>query len=65
MDLKLKHKVAVVIVRVSSRAAFRGSTSGHAHYAASKAGLVALTVSLAREVAKSPNLEIRKSMADS
>jgi 3-oxoacyl-[acyl-carrier protein] reductase len=39
------------IVNVSSQAAFRGSTSGHAHYAASKAGLVALTVSLAREVA--------------
>ncbi|OHB71114.1 MAG: 3-oxoacyl-ACP reductase [Planctomycetes bacterium RBG_13_63_9] len=39
------------IVNVSSQAAFRGSTTGHAHYAAAKAGLVALTVSLAREVA--------------
>ncbi len=39
------------IVNVTSQAAFRGSTTGHAHYAASKAGLVALTVSLAREVA--------------
>jgi len=39
------------IVNVTSQAAFHGSTSGHAHYAASKAGLVALTVSLAREVA--------------
>lgn len=39
------------IVNVSSQAAFQGSTTGHAHYAASKAGLVALTVSLAREVA--------------
>jgi len=39
------------IVNVSSQAAFRGSTTGHAHYAASKAGLIALTVSLAREVA--------------
>jgi 3-oxoacyl-[acyl-carrier protein] reductase len=39
------------IVNVSTQAAFRGSTTGHAHYAASKAGLVALTVSLAREVA--------------
>lgn len=39
------------IVNVSSQAAFRGSTTGHAHYAASKAGLVSLTVSLAREVA--------------
>ena len=34
-----------------SQAAFHGSTSGHAHYAAAKAGLVAFTVSLAREVA--------------
>ncbi|MBR4332994.1 MAG: SDR family oxidoreductase, partial [Clostridia bacterium] len=34
-----------------SQAAFHGSTSGHAHYAASKAGLVGFTVSLAREAA--------------
>jgi 3-oxoacyl-[acyl-carrier protein] reductase len=40
------------IVNVSSQAAFHGSTSGHAHYAASKAGLVSFTVSLAREVAR-------------
>jgi 3-oxoacyl-[acyl-carrier protein] reductase len=40
------------IVNVSSQAAFHGSTSGHAHYAASKAGLVVFTVSLAREVAR-------------
>jgi 3-oxoacyl-[acyl-carrier protein] reductase len=40
------------IVNVSSQAAFHGSTSGHAHYAASKAGLVTFTVSLAREVAR-------------
>lgn len=39
------------IVNIVSQAAFHGSTSGHAHYAASKAGLVAFTVSLAREVA--------------
>jgi len=39
------------IVNITSQAAFHGSTSGHAHYAASKAGLVAFTVSLAREVA--------------
>ncbi len=39
------------IVNVSSQAAFRGSTTGHADYAASKAGLVSFTVSLAREVA--------------
>jgi 3-oxoacyl-[acyl-carrier protein] reductase len=40
------------IVNVVSQAAFRGSTTGHADYAASKAGVVALTVSLAREVAR-------------
>jgi len=39
------------IVNITSQAAFHGATSGHADYAASKAGLVALTVSLAREVA--------------
>jgi 3-oxoacyl-[acyl-carrier protein] reductase len=39
------------IVNVVSQAAFHGSTSGHAHYAASKAGVVTFTVSLAREVA--------------
>ena len=39
------------IINISSQAAFYGSTTGHAHYAASKAGLVTLTKSLAREVA--------------
>ena len=38
-------------MNITSQAAFHGSTSGHAHYAASKAGLVTFTVSLAREVA--------------
>ena len=39
------------IVNMVSQAAFHGSTSGHAHYAAAKGGLVTFTVSLAREVA--------------
>lgn len=39
------------IVNVVSSAAFLGATTGHAHYAASKAGLVTFTVSLAREMA--------------
>jgi 3-oxoacyl-[acyl-carrier protein] reductase len=39
------------IVNISSQAAFRGSTTGHAPYDASKGGLIAFTVSLAREVA--------------
>jgi len=39
------------IVNVASQAAFHGSTTGHAHYAASKAGLVTFSISLAREAA--------------
>jgi 3-oxoacyl-[acyl-carrier protein] reductase len=39
------------IVNISSSAAFLGATSGHAHYAANKAAVVSLTVSLARELA--------------
>lgn len=39
------------IINIVSQAAFHGSTSGHAHYASSKAGLVGFTISLAREVA--------------
>ena len=39
------------IVNVSSQAAFRGSTTGHAPYDASKGGIVSFTISLAREVA--------------
>jgi 3-oxoacyl-[acyl-carrier protein] reductase len=41
------------IINIVSQAAFHGSTSGHAHYAAAKAGLVSFTISLAREVARS------------
>jgi len=40
------------IVNVASQAAFRGSTTGHAPYDASKGGIVSLTVSMAREVAR-------------
>jgi len=40
------------IINIVSPAAFYGSYSGHAHYAASKGGMVAFTVSLAREVAR-------------
>ncbi|HEY8347707.1 MAG TPA: 3-oxoacyl-ACP reductase family protein [Symbiobacteriaceae bacterium] len=48
----LERKAPGKIVNFTSQAAFRGSTTGHAHYAAAKAGVVAFTVSLAREVAK-------------
>ncbi|MDF2883306.1 MAG: 3-oxoacyl-ACP reductase [Clostridiaceae bacterium] len=40
------------ILNITSQAAFHGSTTGHAHYAASKAGVVSLTVSMAREMAQ-------------
>lgn len=40
------------VLNITSQAAFHGSTTGHSHYAASKAGLVAFSISLAREVAK-------------
>jgi len=39
------------IINIASPAAFIGSATGKAHYSASKAGVVAFTVSLAREVA--------------
>ncbi|STS80410.1 3-oxoacyl-ACP reductase [Klebsiella pneumoniae] len=44
------------ILNITSQAAFHGSTTGHAHYAASKAGLVAFAISLAREVAKQKSM---------
>lgn len=40
------------IVSISSLAAQQGSTGGHSHYAASKAGIVGLSKSLAREYAR-------------
>ncbi|MFN1833865.1 SDR family oxidoreductase [Balneola sp. MJW-20] len=40
------------IINVSSRAAYRGDTQEYASYAASKAGLVAFTKSLARDLGK-------------
>jgi 3-oxoacyl-[acyl-carrier protein] reductase len=39
------------ILNIASQAAFNGSTTGHAHYAAAKAGVVTFTISLSREVA--------------
>jgi len=39
------------IVNVTSQAAYHGSTTGHSHYAAAKAGLANFTISLAREMA--------------
>lgn len=39
------------ILNVTSQAAFNGSTTGHAHYAAAKSGVVTFSISLSREVA--------------
>jgi len=47
----LEQKRTGRIVNIGSQAGFRGSTSGHGPYDASKGGIVSLTVSLAREVA--------------
>ncbi|MGO3600000.1 MAG: SDR family NAD(P)-dependent oxidoreductase [Enterococcus faecalis] len=40
------------ILNITSQAAYYGSTTGHSHYAASKAGLIAFNASFAREQAK-------------
>lgn len=40
------------IINITSQAAYYGSTTGHSHYAASKAGLIAFAASTAREQAK-------------
>lgn len=39
------------ILNITSQAAFNGSTTGHAHYAAAKSGVVTFTISMSREVA--------------
>jgi 3-oxoacyl-[acyl-carrier protein] reductase len=50
-QLLARHKKGK-IVNIVSQAAFHGATTGHAHYAASKGGLVSFTLSLAREMAR-------------
>ena len=48
--LKLKQKGK--IINISTTSAYHGSTSGRAHYDASKGGIISFTISLAKEVAK-------------
>jgi 3-oxoacyl-[acyl-carrier protein] reductase len=48
--LKLKRKGK--IINISTTSAYMGSTSGRAHYDASKGGIISFTISLAKEVAK-------------
>jgi 3-oxoacyl-[acyl-carrier protein] reductase len=60
------------IVNVSSAAAYLGSSSGRAHYDASKGGIISFTISLAKEVAQAgiavnavaPGLMITKMTAE-
>lgn len=46
------HKIGGRIVNIASRAAYRGDSPEHWHYAASKAGMVAMTKSIARGYAR-------------
>ncbi len=48
----LRNNAKGSILNISSQAAFRGATTGHAHYAAAKAGILGLTKSIARETAE-------------
>ena len=48
--LKLKRKGK--IINISTTSAYLGSSSGRAHYDASKGGVISFTISLAKEVAK-------------
>lgn len=45
----LHHQKGGKILNISSQAAFHGATTGHAHYAASKSGILGFARSLARE----------------
>ena len=50
--LHVRQKCGGRIVNVASRAAYRGDSPAHWHYAASKAGMVAMTKSIARGYAR-------------
>jgi len=47
-----KNKTEGILINVSSRAAYRGDTQEYAAYAASKAGMIAFTKSVARDYSK-------------
>jgi 3-oxoacyl-[acyl-carrier protein] reductase len=47
----ISHNKKGSIINIASQSAFNGSKRGKSHYAASKGGVVSLTVSLAKEVA--------------
>lgn len=48
----IRHDIKGRLINISSRAAYRGDTQEYSSYAASKAGLVAFTKSLARDLGK-------------
>jgi NAD(P)-dependent dehydrogenase (short-subunit alcohol dehydrogenase family) len=52
INAHLKMETKGILINVSSRAAYRGDTQEYAAYAASKAGMVAFTKSIARNLSK-------------
>lgn len=52
VNYHLDHKSKGVLINIASRAAYRGDTQEFTAYAASKAGMVALTKSIARDFSK-------------
>ena len=52
INYHLDHQTKGILINVASRAAYRGDTQEFAAYAASKAGMVALTKSIARDFSK-------------
>ena len=52
INAHLKMETEGILINVSSRAAYRGDTQEYAAYAASKAGMIAFTKSIARNLSK-------------
>lgn len=52
LQMHLQHETKGIIINIASRASYRGDTQEYAAYAASKAGMVALTKSMARDFSK-------------
>jgi NAD(P)-dependent dehydrogenase (short-subunit alcohol dehydrogenase family) len=52
LQTHLQNKTKGIIINIASRASYRGDTQEYAAYAASKAGMVALTKSMARDFSK-------------
>lgn len=52
LQMHLRNETDGIIINIASRASYRGDTQEYAAYAASKAGMVALTKSMARDFSK-------------